>query len=69
MSFIVVKPGENLTKEDVIAYCHENLTAYKVPRYVEFVDAIPLTKNNKPDKELLKQRGKKIVLESSGRIA
>jgi long-chain acyl-CoA synthetase len=69
MSFVVVKPGEEMSKEDVKTYCHDNLTAYKVPRYVEFVDAIPLTKNNKPDKELLKKRGKKIVLDDSGRIA
>ncbi|MGI5951896.1 MAG: hypothetical protein ACOX61_08660 [Brooklawnia sp.] len=30
------------------------LTAYKVPRKIEFVDEIPMTKVNKPDREALR---------------
>lgn len=69
MSFVVIKPGEKLTAEDVKHYCHDNLTAYKVPRYVEFVDEIPLTKNNKPDKERMKRMGREIMLNEAGIIA
>ena len=40
-AFIVSKQGEELAEEDVIAYCRENLTGYKVPKQVEFIDAVP----------------------------
>jgi long-chain acyl-CoA synthetase len=41
--FVVVKPGETLTEEEVIAHCKEKLAAYKVPRSVEFRDELPKT--------------------------
>jgi long-chain acyl-CoA synthetase len=40
-SYIVLKPGEHATAEQVIAYCRSNLAAYKVPRLVEFRDSLP----------------------------
>lgn len=40
-AFIVVKPGERLTREEVIAYCRERLSAYKVPKQIEFLDSLP----------------------------
>ncbi len=40
-AFIVVKPGETLTEEEVVAYCKKNLAAYKVPKLVEFMDELP----------------------------
>ncbi len=39
----IVKKDESLTKEEVIAYCHENLTNYKVPKQVEFRKELPKT--------------------------
>ncbi|NLJ13110.1 MAG: long-chain fatty acid--CoA ligase [Gammaproteobacteria bacterium] len=41
--FIVVRPGESLTKEQVIAHMRSNLTGYKVARHVEFRDELPTT--------------------------
>ncbi len=41
--FVVVKPGEMLTEEEVIAHCEERLASYKVPRLVEFRDQLPKT--------------------------
>ena len=38
---VVVKPGATLAAEDVTAYSKQNLAAYKYPRIVEFVDALP----------------------------
>lgn len=37
----VVRSDDSLTAEDVIAYGKENLTGYKRPRYVEFIDELP----------------------------
>ncbi len=40
-SFVVLRPGETVTTEQVIAYCRTNLAAYKVPRAVEFRASLP----------------------------
>ena len=41
VSLFVVKKDPTLTKEEVIAYCKENLTGYKRPRYIEFMEDLP----------------------------
>ena len=62
--FIVVKPGESLTKEQVMEHMRANLTGYKVPKAVEFRDVLPTTNVGKilrrelRDEEL-KKLGKK----------
>ncbi len=38
---VAIKVGATLTKDDLIAYCKERLAAYKYPRMVEFVQALP----------------------------
>jgi long-chain acyl-CoA synthetase len=38
---VVVSTDPKLTAQDVIAYCKENLAAYKYPRIVEFSEALP----------------------------
>lgn len=40
-AFVVVKPGESLTADEVVKYCKEKLAAYKIPREVIFVDQLP----------------------------
>jgi len=42
-AFVVPKPGEDLTEEDVVAYCKKNLAAYKAPKIIEFRDELPKT--------------------------
>jgi long-chain acyl-CoA synthetase len=39
--FVVRAPGAALDEGAVIAHCREQLTAYKVPKQVRFVDALP----------------------------
>ena len=62
--FVVVKPGESLTKEQVMEHMRANLTGYKVPKAVEFRDMLPTTNVGKilrrelRDEEL-KKMGKK----------
>ncbi len=40
-SFVVRRPGQHATAEDLIAYCRTELAAYKVPRAIEFLDSLP----------------------------
>lgn len=40
-AFMVLKPGETMTAEEVIKYCQEKLAKYKVPKMVEFMTSLP----------------------------
>ena len=40
-AFIVLKPGETATEEEIIAFCKERLAPYKVPKLVEFRTELP----------------------------
>jgi long-chain acyl-CoA synthetase len=42
-AFIVLKPGQTATAEEIEAFCRENLTAYKVPKAYEFRSDLPKT--------------------------
>jgi long-chain acyl-CoA synthetase len=37
----VVKSDSTLTEEDIAKYCRQNLTGYKIPKYIEFRDDLP----------------------------
>ncbi len=37
----IIKNDPALTEDDVVAFCHENLTGYKRPKYIEFRDELP----------------------------
>jgi long-chain acyl-CoA synthetase len=53
---IVARPEARgvLQAEDIIAWCRENMSAYKVPRHIEFRDALPATGAGKVLRRLLK---------------
>jgi len=40
---VVVKKDPSLTEEELITFCHEGLTNYKVPRHIIFTDELPKT--------------------------
>ena len=40
-AFVVAKPGETITAEELDAFCRERLTPYKVPKKYEFMDELP----------------------------
>ncbi len=62
--FVVAKPGVSLTKEQVMDHMRSNVTGYKVPRAIEFRDALPTTNVGKilrrelRDEELKKLKAK-----------
>jgi long-chain acyl-CoA synthetase len=39
---VTLKAGASVTPEEVIGYCKERLAAYKYPREVRIVDALPM---------------------------
>jgi long-chain acyl-CoA synthetase len=42
-AWVVLKPGETLTADEVKAWCKEHMAAFKVPTHVEFRDELPKT--------------------------
>jgi long-chain acyl-CoA synthetase len=40
-SFVVLRPGETATEDEILAWCREQLAAYKVPRQIEFRSELP----------------------------
>ncbi|MEI7714795.1 MAG: long-chain fatty acid--CoA ligase [Mycobacterium sp.] len=52
---LVLKPGEEMTADEARAFCKENLSGYKVPAKVAFLDALPVTAVGKPDRKTLRQ--------------
>jgi long-chain acyl-CoA synthetase len=42
-AFVVLKPGETATPEEIVEWCRAGLARYKVPKYVEFRQELPKT--------------------------
>ncbi len=42
-AWVVLKPGESLSEEELKDFCKEHLAPYKVPRYIEFRTELPKT--------------------------
>ncbi len=55
-AWIVLRPGEQMTEEDVRDYCRGQIAHYKVPRYVRFVDQMPMTVTGKVQKFVMRER-------------
>lgn len=52
----IVKKDESLTKEEIINYCKENMTPYKVPKQVEFRKELPKSNVGKILRRVLKEQ-------------
>jgi long-chain acyl-CoA synthetase len=54
---VVLKPGDPLSAEDLVAHCHRSLANYKVPRRVEFSDVeLPKSGSGKILKRVLREQ-------------
>jgi long-chain acyl-CoA synthetase len=53
---VVPKAGERLTADDVIAYCRDNIAAYKVPARVDIVGELPKSPTGKILKRILRDQ-------------
>ena len=49
-AWVIVKPGHAVTEDEVRAFCQGRIAHYKIPRYVRFVDAFPMTVTGKIQK-------------------
>ncbi|GAB6270990.1 hypothetical protein KN63_06610 [Smithella sp. F21] len=60
-TFVVVRPGQTMTADEVTAFCKERLAPYKVPKLIAFIDALPkstvgkILRRELRDREMKKQ--------------
>ncbi|MEO1589489.1 MAG: AMP-binding protein, partial [Bacteroidota bacterium] len=54
-AFVVLKDGASATPEELIAFTKDHIAAYKYPRIVKIVDALPMSATGKILKKVLRQ--------------
>jgi len=62
-AYVVLKEGETATEEEIIEFCRENMTRYKVPKFVEFRQDLPMTMVGKVLRRVLLEEEKKKLAE------
>ena len=55
-AWIRLRPGETATQEELHDFCRGQIAHYKIPRYVRFVDAFPMTVTGKVQKFLIRDQ-------------
>jgi fatty-acyl-CoA synthase len=55
-AWIVLKPGQSATAEEMRGFCEGQIAHYKVPRHWRFVDELPMTVTGKAQKFLMRAR-------------
>jgi acyl-CoA synthetase (AMP-forming)/AMP-acid ligase II len=60
MAFVVAVPGAQIDPDAIIAWSRENMANYKVPRFVEAMDALPSNASGKVLKFELRERAAKL---------
>ncbi len=58
-AFVVLKPGEKATAEEVIEFCRQNLARFKVPTHVEFRKELPKSHVGKILRKVLREEEEK----------
>ena len=58
---IVLSPGHELSEDDVRAFCKGKIAHYKIPRYIKFVQAYPMTVTGKVQKFQLREDMKRLL--------
>lgn len=55
-AMVVVAKDTNVSEEEMIEYCRENLAGYKMPKSIEFIDAVPRSPIGKALKNKLREK-------------
>ena len=55
MAWVRLREGQEATAEEIRDYCRGKIAHYKIPRYVKFVDAFPMTVTGKVQKFVMRE--------------
>jgi fatty-acyl-CoA synthase len=59
MAWVKLQAGATLTAEDLQAFCRGKIAHHKIPRYVKFVEAFPMTVTGKIQKFVMREESVK----------
>jgi fatty-acyl-CoA synthase len=59
-ALVVLRPGQTVTAQELIALVAQRKGAFQAPKTVDFIDAIPQTAVGKPDKKVLRAKYAKV---------
>ena len=54
-AWIITKPAVACSEDEIRAFCRDQIAHYKVPRYIRFVDELPVTVTGKPQKFVMRE--------------
>lgn len=60
-AFITLKEGQSLTEEEVRLFCRGKIAHYKIPKFIFFIDAFPMTASGKIQKYRLRDLGVELL--------
>ncbi|MDZ7291722.1 MAG: AMP-binding protein [candidate division KSB1 bacterium] len=55
-AYIVVRPNQSITRDEIVGYCKASLPVYKCPRHIEFCESLPRSATGKVLKHLLREK-------------
>lgn len=61
MAWVILKEGETCTADEIQDFCKGQISRHKIPRYIQFTDAYPMTASGKIQKYKLREQSEKIV--------
>jgi len=53
-AWIVLKPGQSATEDEIRTFCRDQIAHYKIPRYIRFVSEMPMTVTGKVQKFVMR---------------
>lgn len=60
-AWVILRPGQSVDEEGLRAFCNGQIAYYKVPRYIRFVDAFPMTVTGKIQKFKIREAMKEAL--------
>ncbi len=63
-AFVILKPDVRMEPEDVQDFCRGQIARYKIPKYIAFVEAYPMTASGKIQKYKLREQAAKMFPEA-----
>jgi fatty-acyl-CoA synthase len=61
MAWVKLREGHAATVDEIRDYCRGKIAHYKIPRYVRFVDAFPMTVTGKVQKFVMREESVKAL--------
>ncbi|MBP0725490.1 AMP-binding protein [Bacillus sp. RG28] len=56
MAWVILKEGATASTDEIRAFCNGKISKHKIPRYIEFIDAYPMTASGKIQKFRLREQ-------------